>query len=82
MTLPSELAMNIRILKALGDVRPFGPCRHFYISMILRKLKRPNVITSEMLWRFLNLYFDAQEKAREPEGAPEREPFVPEEFGI
>lgn len=71
MTLPSELAMNIRILKALADTRPEGPLRHFIISCILKKLKKPNIITGEMFWRFLSLYYEAAEGLEVP-AHPER----------
>lgn len=84
MTFPSELAVNIRILKALGDVRPFGPCKHFYILLVLKKLKKPNIITPEMLWRFLSLYFDLEEKNKEflRSLALNTEPFSLSELGI
>ncbi|KAI5191711.1 hypothetical protein NECID01_1592 [Nematocida sp. AWRm77] len=58
MTLPSELAMNIRIIKALGDLRFDGPMKHFTVSCILKKLKKPNIITGDMFWRFLSTYYD------------------------
>jgi Chromatin modification-related protein EAF7 len=60
MALPSELAMNIRIIKALGSIRPIGVCRHFAMGLVLRKMKRPNVITSEMFWRFLQTHFEVE----------------------
>ncbi|KAI5181372.1 hypothetical protein NEOKW01_1566 [Nematocida sp. AWRm80] len=61
MTLPSEIAMNIRIIKALTETLPQGPLRHFVISYILKKLKKPNVITGDMFWRFLSQYYSVPE---------------------
>ncbi|KAH9385397.1 uncharacterized protein NEMAJ01_0293 [Nematocida major] len=62
MTVPSEIAMNIRILKALGEMLPDGPARHFIVACTLRKMKKPNVITGEMLWRFLSVYYFVSEE--------------------
>ncbi|KAI5170551.1 hypothetical protein NEFER03_0010 [Nematocida sp. LUAm3] len=67
MTLPSELAMNIRIIKALAENKPCGPLRHFAISSILKRLKKPNVITGKMFWRFLSVYYGANEPLEVPE---------------
>ncbi|KAI5187120.1 hypothetical protein NEHOM01_1946 [Nematocida homosporus] len=66
MTLPSELAMNIRIIKALGDARTVGPLRHFIISAILKRLKKPNVITGGMFWKFLGIYYGMNEELEVP----------------
>ncbi|KAI5191417.1 hypothetical protein NEMIN01_1493 [Nematocida minor] len=66
MTAPSEVAMNIRILKALGDILPEGPARHFIVANTLKKLKKPNAITGEMLWRFLSTYYSASESLTIP----------------
>lgn len=62
MTLPSELAMNIRIVKALADTRPVGVARHFITSAILKRLKKPNVMTGAMFWQFLATYYRIPEE--------------------
>ncbi|OAG31833.1 hypothetical protein NEDG_00308 [Nematocida displodere] len=80
MTLPSELAMNIRILKAFAESRPVGPPRHFVISSILKRLKKPNIITGEMFWKFLSLYYGAKEELEMPGPESEHAPFVLEAF--
>lgn len=51
-------AIQIRILKALDENKPFGLFKHFYMVRILRNLKRPNVITSVDIWNFLEENFD------------------------
>lgn len=66
MTVPSEVAMNIRILKALGDILPEGPARHFVVANTLKKLKKPNAITGEMVWRFLSAYYSISESLTIP----------------
>ncbi|EHY65115.1 hypothetical protein NEAUS04_0245 [Nematocida ausubeli] len=66
MTVPSEVVMNIRILKALGNVFPEGPARHFIVANTLRKLKKPNAITGDMLWRFLSVYYFVSEELAIP----------------
>lgn len=66
MTVPSEIAMNIRILKALGDLLPQGPARHFIVANTLKKMKKPNAITAEMLWRFLSVYYSVEEELAIP----------------
>jgi hypothetical protein len=53
----SDPQIKIRILKALGEVKPFGISKHFYMVKILRNMKRPNVITAEIIWNFLNDHF-------------------------
>jgi len=67
--------MYIRIIKALGDSRPVGPSRHFTLSLILKKLKKPNVITGEMFWKFLSLYFNMPEGIEVPKRL-EYEPYT------
>lgn len=73
MTLPSELAMNIRIIKALTENKPCGALRHFSISSILKRLKKPNVITGKMFWRFLSVYYGANEALEVPLSSSHRE---------
>lgn len=52
--------IQIRILKALDDNKPFGLFRNFHMVKILRNLKRPNVITSVDIWNFLGENFDVE----------------------
>ncbi|EIJ88526.1 hypothetical protein NEPAR06_1552 [Nematocida parisii] len=66
MTVPSEVVMNIRILKALSDVFPEGPARHFIMASTLRKLKKPNAITGDMLWKFLSTHYSVSEELSIP----------------
>lgn len=73
MTLPSELAMNIRIIKALGDSTLEGPVKHFVISSILKKMKKPNIITGDMFWRFLSTYYNITGEISLPEAGEQRD---------
>lgn len=56
----SDPAIKIRIIKALADVKPFGMYKHFDMIRVLRMMKRPNVITNESIWKFLNENFDEE----------------------
>lgn len=53
-----DVAIQIRILRALADIKPFGLFKHFYVLRILRNLKQPNVITAKHIWDFLNSEYD------------------------
>ena len=67
----ADSSIQIRILKALGDIRPFGPFRHFYVVQVMRGLKKPNVIGAKHIWEFLEQEFELQrynEKANEEFG--------------
>ena len=67
----SDSSIQIRILKALGDIKPFGPFRHFFIVQMMRGLKKPNVIGSKHIWEFLEQEFEMHrydEKATEALG--------------
>lgn len=65
----SDPTIQIRILKALDDNRPFGLFRNFYMVKILKNLKRPNVITSVDIWSFLGENFDAERYSEETDRA-------------
>lgn len=67
--------MNIRILKSLGDARPQGPCRHFVIASILKRIKRPTVITGKAFWNFLSLYYGAKTGIQLPAADSEQHGF-------
>jgi len=54
----SEPTIQIRILKALEDVKPFGVFRHFYMVKIIRNLKQPNIIESKHIWQYLEAEYD------------------------
>ncbi|KAI5183901.1 hypothetical protein PAEPH01_2964, partial [Pancytospora epiphaga] len=41
-----DVTIQIRILRALADIKPFGTFRHFYMIKVLRNLKQPNLITA------------------------------------
>lgn len=54
----NDVTIQIRILKALADVKPFGVFKNFYMVRILRNLKQPNVITAKHIWEFLGSEYD------------------------
>lgn len=56
----NDPSIQIRILKALDDNRPFGIFKHFTMVRILRNLKRPNVITSVDIWHYLNEKYEME----------------------
>lgn len=58
-------AIKIRIIKALTDVKPFGIYKHFDMIRILRMMKRPNVITNESIWRYLNETYDEKTNVKD-----------------
>jgi hypothetical protein len=49
----ADPAIQIRILKALEDVKPFGIFKHFYMIRIIRNLKQPNIIEAKHIWQYL-----------------------------
>ncbi len=49
----NDSAIQIRILKALEDVKPFGPYKHFYLVRVLNNLKSPNILTGDIFWKYL-----------------------------
>jgi len=51
--------IQIRILKALEDVKPFGVFRCFSMIKIIRNLKQPNIISAKHIWTFLKNEFDS-----------------------
>lgn len=53
----SDPAIQIRILKALEDVKPFGIFKHFYMIRIIRNLKQPNIIEAKHIWQYLDLEY-------------------------
>ncbi len=54
----NDHGIQIRILKALADIKPFGAFKHFYMVRILRNLKQPNIITAKYIWDFLSHEYD------------------------
>lgn len=50
----SDATIQIRILKALEDVKPFGVFKHFYMAKIVRNLKQPNIIEAKHIWQYLD----------------------------
>lgn len=52
-----DTAIQIRILKALEDVKPFGVFKHFHMIKIIRNLKQPNIIESKHIWSYLDTEF-------------------------
>ena len=53
----ADPAIQIRILKALEDVKPFGIFKHFYMIRIIRNLKQPNIIESKHIWQYLEIEY-------------------------
>lgn len=56
----NETLIKIRILKALGETKPYGALKHFYMIKISRSLKRPNIISTEDIWKFLESQYNMQ----------------------
>lgn len=56
----NDPGIQIRIFKALADIKPFGAFKHFYMVRILRNLKQPNIITAKHIWEFLNIEYDIE----------------------
>lgn len=50
----NDATIQIRILKALEDVKPFGIFKHFYMVKIIRNLKQPNIIEAKHIWLYLS----------------------------
>lgn len=55
----TDATIQIRIMKALEDTRPFGLFKNFYMIRALRNLKQPNIITAQHIWEFLLTGFEA-----------------------
>ena len=55
-----DYLIHIRILKALEDIRPFGPYKNFKMIVILRNLKQPNVLNASNIWKYINDEFDVE----------------------
>lgn len=55
-----DVTIQIRILKALADVKPFGVFRHFHMIRIIRNLKQPNIISAGNIWEFMNSEYDVK----------------------
>jgi hypothetical protein len=47
-------AIQIRILKALEDIKPFGLFKNFHMIKIIRNLKQPNIIEAKHIWQYLD----------------------------
>lgn len=56
----SDVTIQIRIFKALADIKPFGVFKHFYMAKIIRNLKQPNIITAKHIWEFLESEYDTK----------------------
>ena len=61
----NETLIKIRILKALADTKPYGILKHFHMIKISRNLKRPNVISTEDIWKFMRSKYDLERLDRE-----------------
>ncbi|EPR77906.1 hypothetical protein SLOPH_2629 [Spraguea lophii 42_110] len=57
----NDPSIKIRILKALGNMLPYGISKYFTMGAILRNLKRPNIITNEDIWFYVNDTFKIKE---------------------
>jgi hypothetical protein len=56
----NETLIKIRILKALADIKPYGILKHFYMIRLSRNLKRPNIISTSDVWKFLEVNYDLE----------------------
>lgn len=56
----SDTAIQIRILKALEDVKPFGIFKNFHMIKIIRNLKQPNIIEAKHIWQYLETEYGAK----------------------
>lgn len=54
----ADPTIQIRILKALEDVKPFGVFKNFYMIKIIRNLKQPNIIEAKHIWQYLENEFN------------------------
>lgn len=54
----ADPTIQIRILKALEDVKPLGVFKHFHMVKIIRNLKQPNIIESKHIWQYLESEYD------------------------
>lgn len=54
----SDNAIQLRIIKAFDKIKLFGPFKHFRMINLLRNLKQPNVITPNIIWKYLDNEFD------------------------
>ena len=46
--------IQIRILKALDKIKLVGPFKHFAMIGLLRGLKQPNILTPNLIWKYVN----------------------------
>lgn len=53
----SDPNIKIRIIKALADEKPYGFLRNFSMIKIIRGMKKPNVISNQNIWTFINEYY-------------------------
>lgn len=61
----TEPQIKIRILKALSHLTPVGVNKHVYMIKVLRNMKKPNIITPENIWNFINDSFHAYKYDKE-----------------
>lgn len=54
----ADPTIQIRILKALEDIKPFGVFKHFHMVKIIRNLKQPNIIESKHIWQYLEAEYE------------------------
>ncbi|ELA42449.1 uncharacterized protein VICG_00548 [Vittaforma corneae ATCC 50505] len=54
----ADSTIQIRILKALEDIKPFGVFKHFHMVKVIRNLKQPNIIESKHIWQYLESEYD------------------------
>lgn len=54
--------IKMRILKALSSLRPVGIHKDLILLAILRNMKRPNIITVDVIQEFCNTEFEINDK--------------------
>ena len=54
----TDVTIQIRILKALEDLKPFGVFKNFYMVKIIRNLKQPNIIEAKHIWQYLDTQYN------------------------
>lgn len=54
----ADSTIQIRILKTLEDIKPFGVFKNFYMVKIIRNLKQPNIIEAKHIWQYLDSEYE------------------------
>ncbi|OQS54841.1 hypothetical protein EHP00_196 [Ecytonucleospora hepatopenaei] len=55
-----DKSVQIRILKAMNKLNFFGPFKHFNMIILLKGLKQPNIITPQLVYKYLSTEFDTK----------------------